>query len=67
MKVPLGKETFKETCDPLGLTFLCLTLVSEPAVTCLVLSSGIMGYRQMDAEQTVDKYTACVSPARRCR
>lgn len=40
-----GIEALKRTCDPLGLTCLCSSLVSEPAVTRLLLSTGIMGCR----------------------
>lgn len=40
-----GIEAFKKTCDLLGVTCLCSSLVSEPAVTRLLLSTGIMGCR----------------------
>lgn len=47
-EVPCGrKETdaLKKTCDLLGLTRLCSSRVSEPAVTRLQLSAGITGCR----------------------
>lgn len=50
-----GINAFKKTCNLLGINCLCSSLFSEPAVTRLLLSTGITGCRADGRRQSACK------------